>query len=61
MRILFVTQNKTLDVFFNLAKEIKKDYPDAKFAFAVSDSLFYQKWIKRNPDFFTYSEKTVLS
>ncbi|MEY4630482.1 MAG: hypothetical protein RIQ81_602, partial [Pseudomonadota bacterium] len=51
MRILFCTQNQTLNVFSGLAAEMSKRLRIEESGFVVADKLFYAKFMRNNPDF----------
>jgi hypothetical protein len=50
MNFLFLTQSKTLSVFFDLEKTIRKTIPVGKTAFYISDSIFFYQYAKQNPE-----------
>ena len=51
MRVLFFTQSKSLDVFYQLYLRIKKDIQIDKVGFYVANLLNYEKFVASHPDF----------
>ena len=55
-KIFFSTQSTSVDLFYDLSKELDKNNLFSEFGFFVNDKLFYKRWIKKNPLFENYSK-----
>ncbi len=60
MNILFLTQNKTLELFYNTMLSIDDQTSIDKVGFYVADSSFYVSFIKSNPEIITSDSIKIL-
>jgi hypothetical protein len=51
MKLLFSTQNNTLDAFEGIRSQLASDGIVSKSAFLISDSWYYHNWLKKNSQF----------
>ncbi len=51
MRVLFLTQSKSLALFHDVAESIRDQVPGSESSFYVADSTYYRKFLQIQPDF----------